>query len=94
MRTENVLIVGREDLIDSAKDKDISRFKMSDFSKTIGDSIKLFARQNMIVFIDNNGETTVLKNRWGDSGKIVRRKKWLYMMSKATKANIAFILTE
>jgi hypothetical protein len=75
MKTEKVLILGREDLIECSKDINVTRLSLTDFKWTVGDTMRIFIKQLMIIFIDKNGETRILKNRWGDTGKIIRKRK-------------------
>jgi len=75
MKKEMVLILGREDLIDCASDMKASHISITDFRGTVNNTMKLFAKQNMIIFVDKNGETRILKNRWGDNGKVIRKRK-------------------
>ena len=75
MKNEKVLILDRDDLIDSAKDVRISHLSLTDFKWTLGDTMRIFLKQNMVIFIERNGETRILKNRYGDTGKVVKRKR-------------------
>lgn len=77
MKSEKVLILGRDDLIDCAKDVHISHLSLTDFKWTLGDTMRIFLKQNMVIFIERNGETRILKNRWGDTGKVMRKRKKL-----------------
>jgi len=61
MREERVLILERTDLFDCFKDKKISLIDFSDFVI----SFNLTCEQSLILFIDDNGETRILKNRFG-----------------------------
>lgn len=75
MKKEQVLILRREDLIECAKEIKVPHLSITDFKWTVNNTMKLFAKQNMIIFIDDDGETRVLKNRYGDTGKIIRKRK-------------------
>jgi hypothetical protein len=61
MREERVLILERTDLLDSFKDKKFSLIDFNDFSL----SFQRMLSYPLILFIDNNGETRILKNRFG-----------------------------
>ena len=61
MREDKVLILERSDLLDMFKDKDFSLIDFSDFSL----SYQRMYEQSLILFIDDNGETKILKNRLG-----------------------------
>jgi hypothetical protein len=43
---------------------------ITDFRWTVNETVKKFNKENMIIFIDTNGETYMLKNRWGVTGKV------------------------
>ena len=64
MRKEETLILGREDMIESNQGKDILLVDFTDFKI----SVKPFQENGIILFIDNNGDTKILKNRFGDKG--------------------------
>jgi hypothetical protein len=64
MRTEQTLILERTELKQHAIGKDINLISFIDFK--ISD--QLFLTHTIILFIDNNGETRILKNRFGDKG--------------------------
>lgn len=89
MKSEKVLILGREDLIACSFDIKASHINITDFKKSVGETMKLFARQNMIIFIDDNGETRVLKNRWGDRGKVMRKRKKILVDIETTPYGIS-----
>lgn len=76
MKEVTVLILGREDLIERSNDIKASYIRISDFKEIAHNTMKLFAKQDMIIFVDTNGETRILKNRYGDEGKIIRKRKW------------------
>ncbi len=65
MRKEETLILKREDMIESNQGKDILLVDFTDFKI----SVKTFQENEIILFIDNNGYTKILKNRFGDKGK-------------------------
>jgi len=64
MRKEETLILGREDMIENNQGKDIRIIDFTDFEI----SAKPFQENGIILFIDNNGDTKILKNRFGDKG--------------------------
>jgi hypothetical protein len=51
-------------MIETKKDKDILLIDFTDFKM----SVKPQQKNEIILFIDNNGETKILKNRYGDKG--------------------------
>lgn len=61
MIEDKVLILERSDLLDMFKDKDFSLIDFSDFSL----SYQRMYEQSLILFIDDNGEIKILKNRFG-----------------------------
>jgi len=70
MRKEETLIVGREDLIDNSKSKDILLINFTDFNS----SMNPFQNNNIVLFIDDNGETKIMKNRFGDDGQSIYKR--------------------
>ena len=64
MRKEETLILGREDMIEHNQGKDIRIIDFTDFEI----SVKPLQENGIILFIDNNGDTKILKNRFGDKG--------------------------
>jgi len=64
MRTEQTLILERTELKQHVIGKDISLISFEDFNM----SFKPIQMHTIILFIDNNGETRILKNRFGDKG--------------------------
>jgi hypothetical protein len=64
MRKEETLILGREDMIETYQRKDIILIGFTDFKI----SVKPFQENGIILFIDDNGDTKILKNRFGDKG--------------------------
>lgn len=65
------MILNRKDLTKYSSDKKASHLTIRDFIF----NMELFAKQNMIIFIDDNGETRILKSRWGDVGKVIKYKR-------------------
>lgn len=61
VKMPQTLILKREDLVDSQKTKDLSSIELKDF-KT---SNSLFITHDYVLFIDDDGETKLLKNRFG-----------------------------
>ena len=64
MRKEETLILEREDMIETHQGKDILLIGFTDFKI----SVRPFHENGIILFIDNNGDTKILKNRFGDKG--------------------------
>jgi hypothetical protein len=64
MRKEEVLILGREDMIETKNGKTILLIDFTDFKI----SVKPFQENGIILFIDDNGQTKIIKNRYGDKG--------------------------
>lgn len=67
MKKEETLILGREDMIERNQGKNILLIDFTDFKI----SVKPFQENGIILFIDNNGDTKILKNRFGDKGRLV-----------------------
>ena len=67
MRKEEILILSREDMSDNENSKDITLIDFTDFKI----STKHFKENGIISFIDNNGQTKILKNRYGDNGHVI-----------------------
>jgi hypothetical protein len=65
MRKEEILILGREDMFEVNKGKDILSIYFTDF-KISG---KHYQDNGIILFIDDNGDTKILKNRFGNINK-------------------------
>jgi len=63
-KTTDTLILGREDMIDTEKGKNILLIDILDFKI----SVKPFQTHGVVLFIDDNGHTKILKNRFGDDG--------------------------
>lgn len=62
MRKEETLILEREDMIKTRQGKDILLIGFTDFKI----SVRPFHENGIVLFIDNNGDTKILKNRFGD----------------------------
>lgn len=72
MKTTNALIIDRDDLISGSKDNDITSITYTD----IKDSTQIFTKSELILFIDNNHQTIILKNRFGDDGTQAINNYW------------------
>ena len=64
MRKEETLILERDDMIETHQGKDILLIDFTDFKI----SVRPLQENGIILFIDNNGDTKILKNRFGDKG--------------------------
>ena len=64
MKKEETLILGREDMFETQQGKNILLIDFTDFKI----SVNKILENGIIVFIDNNGDTKILKNRFGDEG--------------------------
>ncbi|MDD4000215.1 MAG: hypothetical protein PHX62_04905 [Bacilli bacterium] len=62
MRYENTLILERDDLNINGYRKPINKINVKDISI----SIEPILKSSLVLFIDNNGDTIILKNRWGN----------------------------
>lgn len=71
MRKEETLILDRDDLINSSRDKTIADINFMDFKI----SLKPAREVNIVLFMDDNGESKVLKNRYGDEGRVMGKQK-------------------
>lgn len=65
MREETILILEREDLKEMSIGRDLFRLTFLDTKI----SEKVMRNNGIILFIDENGETKILKNRYGDKGQ-------------------------
>ena len=68
METARCIILRRDDLIKSSEDKPFIDIKYDDFRNEPFDD--KFRINEIILFIDNNGQTKLLKNRWGNQGVV------------------------
>ena len=66
MRKEDVLLLDRGDVIKQSEDKDINLLNLSDFRT----SIKQFQKVGFVLFVDDDGQTRILKNRYNGIAKI------------------------
>ena len=64
MRKEETLILGREDMFETQQGKNILLIDFTDFKISVNKTLE----NGIIVFIDNNGDTKILKNRFVDKG--------------------------
>ena len=64
MKKQITLILEREDMFEIKNDKNILLIDFNDFKM----SVKSVYEYGIILFIDYNGQTKILKNRWGDNG--------------------------
>ena len=71
MIKEEIVILEREDMFESEKEKDILLIEFADFKI----STKPYQQTAIILFIDKNGYTKILKNRYGDKGESMLVKK-------------------
>lgn len=68
MRIENVLVLERKDLREISGDKDMGNWIWSDFKVETRTPFEVYP---FVVFIDTDGRTVVLKNRFGDQGEVL-----------------------
>ena len=71
MRTEEILILDREDLVEKAKSKKVSDINAYDIKGTI----KPFCNNGFVLFVDDDGSTKLLKNRYGKTGKVIEKNE-------------------
>lgn len=69
MREETVLIAFREDLYEGYRNISMEAL---DFSHLKVDSVSKFLKQPMVIFVDNDMETKILKNRYGYIGMVTK----------------------
>ena len=89
---EETLILGREDMFETQQGKNILLIDFTDFKI----SVNKILENGIIVFIDNNGDTKILKNRFGDKGNrmfirtidVMKRIESLMDEYKQAKINI------
>ena len=67
MRKETIIFVEREDLLPVYENKDI---KDIDYDHFIGNT-KSFRLEPFAIFVDRDGTTKLLKNRFGDKGVVI-----------------------
>jgi len=74
MQKLEFILLRREDLKDCYKDESLKDINWTDFSYVDRDtkmsinSTRLFAMANLVMFVDENGETIIFKNRYGFVG--------------------------
>ena len=66
MRYDEVLVLERKDLIVDHNKKVIEDITHRDFELS---TTKLTIKYNIVLFIDENGRTKIIKNRFGDEGE-------------------------
>jgi hypothetical protein len=71
METARCIILRRNDLRKPSEDKPFIDIKYDDFRSTQFDD--KFTINEIILFIDNKGETKVLKNRYGNQGVVYEK---------------------
>ena len=89
---EETLILGREDMFETQQGKNILLIDFTDFKISVNKTLE----NGIIVFIDNNGDTKILKNRFGDKGNrmfirtidVMKRIESLMDEYKQAKINI------
>ena len=92
MKKEETLILGREDMFETQQGKNILLIDFTDFKISVNKTLE----NGIIVFIDNNGDTKILKNRFGDKGNrmfirtidVMKRIESLMDEYKQAKINI------
>ena len=66
MEENKTLIFQRKDLLKQYFDKNINNIEICDF---VGENYRQLHQANVVIFIDDNGETITLKNRYGAISK-------------------------
>lgn len=66
MRVDEVLVLERKDLIVDYNKKVIEDITHRDF---VLSTTKLTIKYNIVLFVDENGRTKIIKNRFGDEGE-------------------------
>jgi hypothetical protein len=61
----NTILLNRTDLIEGSKTKDIVYINKTDFTSFLNRDL---ANNDIIIFVDNNGESKIIKNTYGDKG--------------------------
>jgi predicted DNA binding protein len=59
------ILLNRTDLIEGSKTKDIVYINKTDFTSFLNRDL---ANNDIIIFVDNNGESKIIKNTYGDKG--------------------------
>jgi predicted DNA binding protein len=59
------ILLNRTDLIEGSKTKDIVYINKTDFTSFLNRDL---ANNDIIIFVDNNGESKIIKNIYGDKG--------------------------
>lgn len=66
MREDKVLIIEREDLVDESFDKKPHKINHRDL---ILEHQQKMISHNLVVFVDSDGTSKIIKNRYGDMGE-------------------------
>ena len=69
MNLDSCLILEREDLLLNYQDKNIIDIEYHHFKH---DPSFFYKSQSIVIFVDNNSETKIIKNRYGYEGLVVR----------------------
>ena len=72
LRQENVLILRRNNLIVSAQEKAVVDISYNDIAR----DIKPLYLASIALFIDEDGTTRLLKNRYGFDGMVISENKY------------------
>ncbi len=67
MKKSDILILFRKDLFEHLKIKNIENINIYDFKVH---QFNLIKTKHIVLFIDNNGNVNILKNRYGKQGII------------------------
>ena len=68
MNIQETIILGRNDLLDKSNMLDLNKIEWVDFKNSQLET----KDQAFVIFVDNDGETRIFKNRFGNSGMISR----------------------
>lgn len=80
-RIEKVRVFFEEDLKPQYQGKPLNEINFDSFMVS---SMKSFQTEPFVIFIDNKGKTTIIKNRWGYMGTVVSKLKLIEKFDKAT----------
>lgn len=92
MKKEEIIILGREDLIEDKKGKSFYDIEMCDFPYN-PDFVSLCA----VMFIDDNGNSRLFKNRYGDIGIVMSpmmKRKNIINISRSLLKELVVLLSE
>ena len=70
MEIINALLLTRKDLIKKSENKSFDDINHMDFN-----CYQDYKKYNLSIFVDDYGQTKVLKNRYGDGGNVISYKK-------------------